>query len=389
MHSRFFAHNLPMETIVTENGVYCILQLPGSTLIPSAVARFHSAACDGNELIYADHIALFQSGALKRVAKPDWSPDTLLSVNYLEGPIAVQKRLLPNGGEEAYRTPEGRYALLLLLTERARRISHIREALSVCPVEKPCVNTAPIRQALHRRHVRAYVEQGRLPGSFAVRYPIPLNTRVSCIVYGNGSVYLVRRTLESLAIHCCRPRRLSLLVADNGIVETEKERYYAALMQNRAAEIMRAPEAPGLSNAVNLAACKAEGDVLLFLPAGTTLKSQDAVERMLELALLEHVGAVGGVADGHSSSCQIIHNVRAIDTVLMVRKSTFFAGGCFDETFAETGFISAHTLLCGARNLRNVVTPYARYQAPAAHGNAHVSEVNRMRIKDLDGFLKK
>ena len=171
-------------------------------------------------------------------------------------------------------------------------------------------------------------------------------------------------------------------------METQKERYYAALMQNRAAEVIRVPEAPGLSNAVNLTACAADGDVLLFLPAGTALYAQDAVEHMLELALQPHVCGVGGVTGARGEACGIIHNVRALEGIMMVRKAEIFAGGCFEATDAEAGFVRAHTLLCGTRGRHNVVTPYARFCAPAENTEKRIGETNRMRIKDLRGLEK-
>lgn len=385
MRGRVFAQNGLMTTISTANGEYRILLAPGGTLVPHAAERFAEAAEKGYDCVYADHTVRFASGERKRVEKPDWSPDTLLSANYIESPLAVRSDLLPRGDEDAFDTPEGRYAATLLVTERAQSVGHIRESLYECGAKPLCESMAPLTRALSRRRLRAEVTKGMLPGSFAVRYTVAPDIRLSCIVYGGGPVRSTRATLESVAAKCCL-LHIELLVADNGPVEEAKERYYAALEQNRAAKVVRTPQSIGMAQTINSAVRRAYGDVLLLLPAGATLDAPDAAERMLELACQRHVGAVGGVDAEKEEGRGIIHDVRAFDRVLMTRKDVFYASGCLDETFAEAGFIRAYTLLQPGRRLYNVVTPYARFRGTFNGVPDKLSERNKLRIQDMRSF---
>lgn len=392
MPGSFFAQNLHMDTIQTLHGNYRVLYAPGGRLTEAALASFHDVAETGSDLIYADQTVHFHDGRTRTVAKPDWSPDTLLSMNYIDSPIAVREALLPPGSADAFCSPEGRYALTLYLTERAGGIAHIDQSLYSGPAEPPCGSSRPVLSALRRRRVRgAYVEHGALPGSFAVRYPVPADTRVSVVVYGGGSVRHVRGTLEDIATRCCWPH-MELLVADNGCIEAEKERYYAALKQNRAAIVMRGYNRKSTAKLLNEAAAMALGDVLLFLPAGASMRAFDAVERMLELALRPHICAVGvDRASGKSERIGVIHNVRIVEDVMMTRKDRFFSAGGFDETFSEAGYMRAYTLLHADGRMYNVITPFASCSLPseAQADERDIDEVNRMRLADLDAVMKR
>ncbi len=338
-------------------------------------------------LLYADHTVRFPDGKSKLVKKPDWSPDTMLSTNYMEGPVAIRQDLLPNHADEIFAAPDARYALLLEISERTQSIRHIAENLCSGAADAPCKSFGPIKSAIHRRRLHATVERGTLPGSFALRYAVPLNTRVSVIIYGNGSVHTFRKTLESVAVQSCWPH-MELIIADSGGIETEKERYYAALQQNHAATIVRLSAGTGTANALNNAAAGASGEALLFLPAGARILSYDSIERMLEYALLPHVGAVGGVCVQRKEKITgIIHNTGALDDgPMMTMRNCYFTSGGFDETFAEAGFIRAYTLLHADRRLYNVLTPYAQFEIEKSTQTEKLSEINKQRIKDMRCF---
>lgn len=388
MRQRISAQNDSMKMIETMWGEYALLSVPGSKLLQTAEARFAEAAVYGDGLIYADHTVQFEDGREKQVRKPGWSPDTLLSTNYIEGPIAVRQDLLASHAEDLFATPADRYALLLELTERTKSAAHIRESLCVCGVEPPCKSLSPLSGAIRRRRLRASVEAGTLPGSFALRYAIPPRTRVSCIVFGNGSVRAFRRTLESIEVQCCW-QHIEIIVADSGGIETEKERYYAALQHNRAASVVRLPACKGVSNALNEAVSKSSGEALLLLPAGVRLKAYDTVERMLEYALLPHVGAVGGVYAPHEKTRVqgIIHNVPALnDGPMMTSRDCYYMSGGIDETFAEAGFVHAYTLLHADRRLYNVITPYALFAPANEERETTLSPINKERIQDMRSF---
>ena len=384
MYGRFFAHNFPMECLETANGVYRILTPPGCALRPGAYERLRRAAHSGADFLYPDIERVTPNGQARTVRRPPWSPDTLLSMNYLDGPVAVRRALMADLGADAMRTPESRYAAVLLLTERAGRIRHVPEVLARCEAAPPCTDTSVLERALKRRHIPARVEQGRVPGTFVVRDPVPVHTRLSCIVTACPGAGDARRTLESIACHTLW-RHVELIVADNRPILAATERYYAALSQYEAARVLRDPAETSVARLMNRAAEMARGDALLFLPAGTAVCGGDALTRMLEVALRRHVGAVGGV---EAAARGIIHNVRALDGAVMLRTARFFHTGGFDESFSKRGAVRAFTLLNPDRGAYNVVTPFAAFEKSGRERPDPLTEINKLRIADMQSYAR-
>ena len=383
MRSGAFAHDNGMDTILTERGVYHVFFAPNGALTPDAHDRFRAAAADGAPLIYADEEAHLPDGRKKCVKKPDWSPDTLRSCNYIGSPFAAQRALCETVGMPCANTAEERYAFVLRLAERAGTAKHIPSVLYRGAAEQPCSDPQVLRRAVRRDYPAALVMPGQVDGSFCVRYPIPYKTRVSCIVAGAGGVDAVRATLEAIVCRATSPE-LELIVCDGGGIDERKEAYYAALTDYGAAHIIRAYREPNIPTLLNRAAENASGEALLFLPAGAEVALHDTIERMLEYALLPHIAAVGGVTvRGGKARPGIIHNVRFFEGPMMTRSDYFASQGGFDTTFARVGYVRAFTQLSSDLGHGCVVTPYAAFSEKRRPEQLAPTAVNAQRMKDL------
>src|SRR5262249_15882174 len=142
----------------------------------------------------------------------DWSPDLLLSENYVCH-LLVLRRDLANKLEGFNPDFDGSqdYDLILRAAEQAAHVHHISKVLYHCRarpgstasgIENKTYAIEAARRALQDHCDRAggggRVVQGRIGGRFRVRYPIDTGTRVSIIIAAGGKVDVLRTNLESL-----------------------------------------------------------------------------------------------------------------------------------------------------------------------------------------------
>ena len=379
-----FAHDNGMDTILTEQGVYHIFYAENGALTEDAHTCFRRAAACGAPLIYADEEAHLPDGRKKRVTKPDWSPDTLRSCNYIGSPFAASRALCESAGMPHANTAAERYAFLLRMAEQGAAAQRIARVLYRGAAEPPCTDTLILREALRKQNCPALVTQGQVEGSFCVRYPIPHGTRVSCIVIGAEDVNAIRATLEAIVCRTTYPN-VELIVCDGGGIQERKEAYYAALTSYGAAKMIRVYNERNEPKLINMAAEEATGETLLFLPAGVEPALHDTIERMLEYALLSHIGAVGGITNKHGRPQPgIIHNASVIDGAMMTRADYFIAQAGFDVTFERVGYMRAFTQLSACMGRYNVITPYAVFSNAAQPRPPKPTKKNRLRIQDLN-----
>ncbi len=392
--------------------------------MPEAAARFRARALSGAQLIYADEA--YCAGESERpFYKPDWSPQTLLSCNYMGCPIAVEEGLFKNSGSmrllpgeppcNCCESEEALYDFTLRASEMARGVAHIPEVLFSGPMPQAVENPSYVQQALTRLGLGGEAWEGLYPGSFDRRYGLCASERLSIVVRFDGDADALRRTLERIdsargVLPC------DYIVAHEPNYGPRSRGYLQALKESKAAQCIRLEAAGNHARLLNLAASEARGDALLFLPAGAYPQRVDTLERMFTLALLPGVGAVGGKVlgdDGRIISaglvCGIepqpvslyrgyrdavdkplqnfytncIRNVTAINGALMLSAQTFHELAGFDETLPTHGYMEELCVRLTDHRLHNLYTPYARWQGIAAQSADAISPENRERMRDV------
>jgi glycosyltransferase involved in cell wall biosynthesis/SAM-dependent methyltransferase len=344
-------------------------ELPREALFEVASALNETPDID---LIYTDEDKLELDG--RRVDpffKPDWSPDLLLSMNYITHLSVFRRTLLIDiGGFRPGFDGSQDYDLLLRFTERTGRIAHIAKILyhwrkipsSVAgsPTAKPFAYEAArraIEEATRRRATEARVER-RLLGSYTVRYKIDGAPLVSIVVSSEDRAQ-AERLLRSIEEKTDYPN-YEIVVVDCGGAELEPSEKRGA-----GANEWRVCQCPGpatSSTLSNLGAQHARGEYFLFLGGAAQVIEPDWITAMLEHAQRSEVGAVGarvhypdgtiqhaGVTLGvggvaahafrgvpHQLSyhvlADVVRNVSAVAADgMMVSRSVFYRVGGFDE----------------------------------------------------------
>jgi GT2 family glycosyltransferase len=326
------------------------------------------------DLIYSDEDKLDEAGRrVEPFFKPDWSPDLLLSMNYLNHLTVVRRSLLEAvGGLRAGFEGSQDYDLLLRLTERTQRIGHVprvlyhwRKVAGSEAAQRGVKGYAQVsarralEEALARRSLQGYVDSPR-PGLYGVRYRIQGEPLVSIVIPTRDGAPVLRACVQSLEQRTTW-RKWELLLVDNGSTDPEALAYLTEL--SRRHRVLRDARPFNWSALNNAAAREARGDYLLFMNNDMEVIAPDWMDALLEHIQRPGVGAAGGrllYPDGRVQHAGVVlgigavaghafkhlpasdpgyaclgHVVRDVSAVtgacMMVRRDAFERVGGFDE----------------------------------------------------------
>ena len=382
-------------------GGAALLFLPGDCVLsPDALYLIASAIADGADFVYFDEDTRLSDGARRLpLWKPDFSPDTLLSYNYIGMAFAVSAALYARAAVPYSLLPDALYLFVLSAALRAQSPVRIPRMLASFSVTLPAMDCSAVVSALWLLGRRGYVSNGLAPHTFAVRYGLPPRERIAVVLVNRMDFATLRAALEALETASVFDR-YSLTVVDAAPHERRLGDYYAALTRKKAARIVSPAGKTGLAALLNLGARAACAPYLLFLSPAFAPEGCDDLERLAELASQDGIGAVGGLLlepDGAVRSCgtvvglhgglgslyagrplcsddpeqtrrcRCIRNVSAVPAeAMMVARDVFLAAGGFDETLGDACFDADLCLRLAEMGRRCVFTPYAVFRRHAA-----------------------
>lgn len=386
------------------------------------------------DFIYSDEDKLELDGTrVDPFFKPDWSPDLLLSTNYICHFSVIRKKLIDEVGgfRKGYEGSQD-YDLFLRVTEKTKQIFHISDILyswrkvpgSTAAVysTKDYCNQASINSlsdALKRRKIKGIVENGITLGSFRINYKIKGNPLVSIIIPTKDKVDFLIKCVNSV-LEKTKYKNFEIIITDTGSEEKETHQFYDEIKKNKKVRIINWSGKKFNYSAVNnFAVDKSKGEFLLLLNNDTEVISPDWIESMLGHAQQKNVGAVGakllypdgkiqhagvilgimGVANHASlligddtiqgfpvpNSKDMTRNFSAVTAAcLMIEKKKYNQVKQLDEKF-RIAFNDVDFCLKLMKNgYRNIYTPYARlyhYESISvgkpSEGTRDVEELNK------------
>lgn len=378
-----------------------LLFLPGDCFLsPDALFFIASAFADGADFVYFDEDTRLADGGRRLPRwKPDFSPDTLLSYNDIGMGFAVSAALYARARAQYSLLPDALYRFVLTTAFSAKSVVHIPRILASFSVTLPATDCASVAAALPLLGRQGEVSNGLVPHTFAVRYGVPRRAKIAIVLVNHLGYEPLRAALETLEMSSVFDR-YQLTIVDAAPREDRLLCYYAALTRRRAAEIVTASGATGYAALHNLGTKAAHAPYLLFLSSALMPEGCDDLERLLELAVQQDIGAVGGLLlepDGSIRSCgtviglhgglgslyagkpvrgddpeqarrcRCIRNVSAVPAeAMMVSRDAFLAAGGFDESLGDACFDAALCLRLAEMGRRCVFTPYAVFRRHAA-----------------------
>ena len=392
-------------------GAYLALLDHDDVLYPNALfACVQTIQTTGADFVYSDEIVL--SADLKQLGgyhfKPDFAPDYLRGVNFITHLAVFSRPLLDAAG--AYESSEYDGAqdhdLFLRLTEKARKIEHIKQVLYIwrghagstaAGMEaKPYAVEAGVR-AIDAQLARLGLPGKAMPvpgapGAFQVRYELTGRPLVSVLIPNKDHTGDLDRCLTSLYQNAGYDN-FEVLVIENNSTDPATEAYYQTLPERFArCRVVRYQGAFNFSAINNFGAQFAKGEHLLLLNNDIEILSGDFLRELLSYSQRPDVGAVGaklyypddtiqhaGVLMGINGSAGHSHksyprtavgdlyrlvttqNYMAVTGACLMTKASLYhaAGGLDEEQFAVAYNDVDYCLKLWQQGLHNVYTPRA------------------------------
>jgi len=255
------------------------------------------------DIIYTDEDKKTRDGRrLSPFFKPDWSPNLLLSCNYIAHFLSYRRSLLEKtGGFRGAFDGSQDYDLILRASELTTRIGHIPLPLyswrmisgSAAASEraKPYAYEAAARaltEAMQRRNIPGRVEALDVPGIYRVQPDLREQPLVSVIIPTRDKAGLLHRCLAALRLHVAYPA-CEIVVVDSAPEEPLPDDLKPVVT----AVVLYEGEGFNFSRAINLGAGRARGEYLLLLNDDTEPIADGWLEAMLAQSQRPEVGVVG------------------------------------------------------------------------------------------------
>lgn len=258
------------------------------------------------DMIYSDEDKIdFKGNYMEPHFKPDYSPDTLMGVNYICHLCVLRTSLVRKigGFRKAYDGSQD-YDLFLRITEKTKEIYHIEKVLYHW--RQTATSTAgylgnksyaylagkkALEDSLKRREIKGEVIDNKRVSTYLVKYWTnkPL---ISIIIPMRDQAKISRRCFESL-YQKNTYSNFEIIVIDNGSCEKETKDLFLEYQKKKNFKVIRDSKEFNYSSLNNEGVKHARGEYLLFLNNDTKIIQEDTLEWMVGYAAQEHVGCVG------------------------------------------------------------------------------------------------
>ena len=179
---------------------------PGCLLTPNCLYEFirHINAHPEDDIVYADDDLMTDDTSFSSpYFKPDWSPDTFLSRNYIGSTVLIKKQLIDRLELPAGYEFTDIYDLLLRATEQTNHIGHIPKVLvhkraRISPGAEHAGAKKALEAALERRGRPAQVLGAGVPEVFNINYAIRSVEKVSIIIPTKDGTALLKTAIDSI-----------------------------------------------------------------------------------------------------------------------------------------------------------------------------------------------
>ena len=380
------------------------------------------------DIVYTDEDYIGPNGELHHPNfKPDYSPDLLLSHNYITHLLVVRKSLLDSvGGLNSEYDGCQDYDLVLRLTEVANRIVHVPKVLyhwrqseqstSLKVSAKPYVQERTrklLQDTMTSRGESAEVLNANLPHYFYTRRVISDEPSVTIIVPFRDEPLLLESCLNSV-LSKTTWSEYEILGINNQSESPLTFELMDAFSRNPRVRFIDYDKPFNFSAIVNHGVANAYGDYVVLLNNDIELITWDWLEAMLCHAQSPHCGVVGGKLfypdntvqhagiivgiggyaghghkhfqchdQGYGNRLNLVQNVSAVTgAFMMVNRGVFNQVGGFD---AESFPIACNDVDFCLRVMEagywNVFTPHAQaYHLESASRGYEVTEERRKRF---------
>ena len=239
--------------------------------------------------------------------KPDWSPDTLFSLNYICHLVVARTKLVREvGGFTVGMEGAQDYDLVLRLTEKTNKIYHISEILYHWRMIKGSTalkldskeyasdkGKLAIEAALKRRKIDAVVQKDSVSTYYRVIYRIKKEPKVSIIIPVRDHAEVTEKCLKSI-YEKTTYKNYEIVVANNRSEEGRTFELFGKYEKtHKNFRVVDADMEFNYSKINNMVVKEAEGEVIVLLNNDIEVITPEWLSLMVGYAVQPHVGAVG------------------------------------------------------------------------------------------------
>lgn len=280
-------------------------------LAPNALLEVAKMLNENRELdfIYSDEDKLSEDGKFRHSPffKPNWSPDTFMSLMYTNHLGVYRASIVKEvGGLRSEVNGSQDYDFTLRFMEKSdnKRVGHIPKVLyywreregsaASTPQAKPYAieaNRKLKEEALARRGLTGKVEYMEDLYQFRMIYENPEKPLVSIVIPSKDNFSILKQCMDSIAEYTIYPN-YEIILVDNGSSEDTKKKI-EQYVKGKNITYMHHPMAFNFSKMCNMGAEKAKGEFILLLNDDIEIKQPDWLDIMVGQASLDYAGAVG------------------------------------------------------------------------------------------------
>ena len=295
--------------IEVANGDYVALLDCDDLLAPNALYEMAKKVNENPayDFVYSDEDKLTEDGKIRKdpFFKPDWSPDTFMSLMYTCHFSMFRRTLVEElGGMRIGLEGSQDYDLVLRVMEKTMNIGHVpkilyhwrerKESTANNMTAKPYIIESTKKaklDALERRGLKGHLECIDSITQFRVVYEPMNRPKVSIIIPSKDNYDILKQCIVSIK-NVTEYDNYEIVVVDNGSQEETKAQY-EALCQKYGCIYHYQPLQFNFSQMCNIGASKASGDYYLFLNDDIEIKGSKWLSILLGQAQVPYVGAVG------------------------------------------------------------------------------------------------
>ena len=369
--------------------------------------------------------------------KPDYSPDTLRSYNYICHLSVFKASLLEKTGKfrPAFDGSQD-YDMILRLTEAAEKIVHIPIILYYWRAHKNSVASdisakpytldaarRALSEHIERLGLSGKVEDSRIPSTYKITYDIVGEPLVSIIIPNKDHTDDLDKCIKSICEKSTY-RNFEIIVVENNSTEEETFEYYEnAVKEYESVKVVRWEYEFNYSKINNFGFEYAKGEHIILLNNDIEILTPSWIEEMLMFTQRKDVGAagmmlyysddtvqhagvimgIGGVAGhshkyykrgdfGYMSRLSIAQNLSAVTAAaMMIRSDVFREIKGLDESFAVAFNDVDMCMRIRRAGYLIVWTPYAEayHYESKSRGYEDTPEKQRRFKGEIDNFFSK
>lgn len=239
--------------------------------------------------------------------KPDYSPDTLRSYNYICHFTVFRRSLLAGtGGFRKEFDGSQDYDLILRLTEQAKCIEHIPKVLyfwrahqgsvasdiSAKPYTLKAARHA-LEEHLKRLHLEGQVSDGTIPSTYRIQYKIQGEPLVSILIPNKDHIDDLEKCIDSIMEQSTYTNIEIIVIENNSTDQATFDYYQSVVKEYPSVRVITWEKGFNYAAINNFAVEHAKGDYLLLLNNDIEIITPDWIEQMLMFAQRDDVGIVG------------------------------------------------------------------------------------------------